>query len=158
MTIEERFLKYVKKTKDCWVWTGAKAGTGKNAYGHLSVRKGRARRAHMISWELYRGPISEGLCVCHKCDNPACVNPNHLFLGTRSDNAVDMYQKGRGPNNRGENNGRAKLSPKQVIEIRERYATGEIYQAELAKEYGVTQAVVQKLIRRKIWKHIDFER
>jgi hypothetical protein len=95
--IEERFFSKVNRTPDggCWLWNGA---VQHNGYGYLHVGgrfERRPVRAHRFSWELHRGPIPEGMHVCHSCDTPACVNPDHLFLGSRSDNMRDCASKGR---------------------------------------------------------------
>jgi hypothetical protein len=91
LSMTERFWAYVQKTASCWVWTGTQSDNG---YGRI-WGKGRHIKAHRFSWELHNGPIPEGMHVCHKCDTPACVNPEHLFLGTASDNMRDMVAKGR---------------------------------------------------------------
>jgi hypothetical protein len=102
----------------CWDWTASIDGNG---YGKLGV-KGKFKRASRISYELHKGPIPDGLCVLHTCDNPKCVNPDHLFLGTLAENTRDMMRKGRsklGTNLEGEKHGRAKLKAKDVLAIRE---------------------------------------
>ena len=89
----ERFWKNVDKTESCWVWTGSVRHFG---HGHLNVSRRRIL-AHRFSWELAHGPVPAGLNVCHRCDNPRCVHPEHLFLGTQGDNVRDMVAKGRHP-------------------------------------------------------------
>lgn len=100
-TPEQRFWARVKKTSTCWLWTGAKIPDG---YGSIWV-EGKPTAAHRISWEIHHGKIPNGMCVLHDCpggDNPACVNPKHLFLGTKQDNAIDREKKGRGVDTSGE--------------------------------------------------------
>src|SRR5207237_6240778 len=91
-SLRERFWSHVDATSDCWVWTAARTPLG---YGVAADEQRRARRAHRISWQLAHGPIPEGLRVLHHCDNPPCVRPSHLFLGTQFDNMADARQKGR---------------------------------------------------------------
>lgn len=90
--IKSRFFKHVKKTDGCWIWTGY---CQKNGYGTIHCGKGSIKRAHRISYEIHCGKIPDGLYVCHKCDNPSCVRPDHLFLGTQLDNIRDCISKGR---------------------------------------------------------------
>jgi hypothetical protein len=145
----------IKERDDCWPWTGATMGYG---YGHIS-KNGRSHGhevAHRAMWKIKFGPIPEGFQVLHKCDNPICVNPSHLFLGTTKDNIQDCLKKNRHRHGQlpGETNPNVKLNQKQVLEIRERYSKGGVYQYELAKEYMVTSSQVSSIIRRESWSHI----
>jgi hypothetical protein len=132
---EDRFWAKVQKTDSCWVWTAA---TDSDGYGVFNAPGHRA--AHPFSYELHNGPIPEGLCVLHKCDNPPCVRPDHLFLGTKKDNAVDMAIKGRCRTTR--------LTPEQVIAIRSRYREGGVTMLALGQEYGVNKTTVRRIIKR----------
>lgn len=154
--------KVVKHDGGCWEWMGARHPSG---YGSVHVR-GRTMPAHRCSWELANGPIPRGLFVCHHCDNRPCVNPEHLFLGTHVDNMRDKRLKHRGrgwavgdpshPQKRhppiGELNYNAKLSLRQVGEIRARYAAGGVTQQQLWTEYGLSRAAIQRLLHGKSWK------
>lgn len=91
-SVSDRFWRKVLKTPDCWAWSGAKQRRG---YGCMETTKGVNRSAHRVSWELHFGEIPKGMCVLHKCDNPECTRPDHLFLGTLKDNTKDMISKGR---------------------------------------------------------------
>lgn len=137
----------------CWLWLGCERGS--NGYGSLKVN-GKSVVAHRYSWEIHHGPIPSKIFVCHKCDNPACVNPKHLFLGSPSDNINDMVRKGRmnctGPKNakRGEQNWNHRLTSEQVIAIRNDLRPQRV----IAQEYGVTQAMISSIVRRKSWRHL----
>lgn len=147
--IEDRFFQKVNiKGKDeCWEWTGCRHPQG---YGLIKRKDGAQMRPPRISWNIYNGKIQEGLCVCHKCDNPGCVNPNHLFLGTHKDNAIDKVAKGRMKPSPGEKNGASKLTEQQVLSI---YKDARV-QDRIAKDYGVCQTLISMIKLRKRWKTI----
>ena len=130
------------RAADCWAWLG----TIHNRYGYFAFRcagKDNSERAHRVAYEIAREPIPDGLQVCHRCDNPACVNPGHLFVGTQADNMADKTAKGRQV--RGVPcSGRAKLTSAQVEAIKERYATSGLTQAQIGEEYGVDQSTISK--------------
>ena len=159
-TESERFWAKVdrKATDECWEWRGSH---NKSGYGKF-WSESKLRSAHRVVWELTQGLIPDGLCVCHKCDNPSCVNPIHLFLGTQADNNRDRDRKGRtahgkehGLYARGKNNPCAKLEPSQVRAIRLVYAAGGATQADLAQEYGVSCSQIWRIVNRKRWCHLS---
>lgn len=137
----------------CWEWTGARMG-GTHNYGQMRIQ-GTTFYAHRISFEIHHGSVPDGMQVCHHCDHPPCVRPDHLFAGTAHDNTQDMVTKGRnaGRPHPGSSNGFAKLTEAQVEEIRARYVAGA-RQTALAAEFGVTQANISVIVRGDGWKHI----
>lgn len=148
--LEDRYWEKVIKhgPNECWEWTGAK---NKKGYG-LIGRGGRGdgnERAHRVSWMIHYGPIPEGMFVCHKCDNPECSNPHHLFLGTVQDNNADMVRKGRHVN--GECS-YSKLTKAEVVEIRKRYQSGKASQYKLADEYNVSRSLIGMIVNGERWK------
>lgn len=152
----------IDQTTGCWNWAGA---TDTNGYGALSV-DGRCRKAHRVAYELFMHPIPDGsghhgTCVCHRCDNPRCVNPGHLFLGSVGDNNRDMHAKGRGNRGlpigyshagwnmrRGENHPSARLKQNDVTCIRSSSESLSV----LAARYGVSKTMVSRIKRNKAWK------
>jgi hypothetical protein len=143
MNINKFWIK-VKKTSDCWHWIASKS----KGYGNF-----KNKAAHRISYEIHYGKIPEKMCVCHKCDNPACVRPDHLFLGTVSDNNKDKASKNRAARNVGELAGGVKLTSKMVFEIRERAKAG-IKQSQIAKEYKISCAQICRIVNYSRWSHI----
>lgn len=145
--IEERFWEKVVRHGDdeCWGW---RAYLDERGYGRVWLGNSM-KYAHRISWRLNRGAIPPGLDVLHKCDNPACTNPNHLFLGTHQDNMTDKAQKGRAP--RGTQTPRAKLTVPLVLEARARYGRGGTSMYALAKEYGITPQAMEAVLKRRSW-------
>lgn len=134
----------------CWIFQGTKNDAG---YGRIMVG-GKKRYAHRVSYETFNGPIDTGLYVCHSCDRPSCVNPDHLWTGTGKDNARDMSRKGRAPSGewcRGEGNGRAKLSERDVLVIRSSQGTSV---RSLATEFGVGQTTIREILSGKRWAHV----
>ncbi len=147
---EIRFWRKVSKSTatECWVWTGYCAVSG---YGKMKADD-ESVLVHRYSYELHNGPIPDGMFVCHTCDNPSCVNPAHLFLGTPADNSADMTSKDR--QGHGDRLPQTKLTETQVTEIRQRYARGGISQDALASEYNVTRGCIAGITQRKNWRHI----
>ena len=133
---------------DCWEWQGGKSRKG---YGHARFDD-HTVAAHRVAWILTHGPIPESLQVLHKCDNPPCCNPAHLFLGTNADNMADKIAKNRQPH--GTKIPLAKLNEQQVIEARQCYAEGGISIAALAREYGVNRITMKNALQRHTWRHV----
>ncbi len=154
---EENFWNRVDIKDDvgCWEWKGSfyRNGYGRFSYGCKYVL------AHRLSYLFKFGNIPKGMLVCHSCDNPSCVNPNHLFLGNHSDNMKDAFLKKRHlplipPNNEGENCGTHKLCNENVIEIRRIYSDGNYTYSDIAKLFNVSKQNICNIVNRKRWKHI----
>lgn len=152
-TIKERFdSRFVPVTESgCWIWLG---NLTKKGYGVMSFERGKRRsHAHRVAYELYRGPIPDGLVVCHKCDAPSCVNPAHLFIGTQADNLRDMHTKGRRSSDTGSPgvlNHNAKLTDLDALAI----FRSPRPQRTLASEFGVSQRAVWQIKNKRAWLHI----
>uniref|UniRef100_A0A6M3KG70 Putative homing endonuclease n=1 Tax=viral metagenome TaxID=1070528 RepID=A0A6M3KG70_9ZZZZ len=152
--IADRFFsKFTVGAEDeCWVW---QAGTTKG-YGSIwDNEKNRMVEAHRVSWEIHFGPIPDGMCVLHNCDNPPCVNPGHLFLGTKSDNSKDMYAKGRHDVAylKGEQHPMSKLTTDDVLALRRRREAGAS-KHELAAEFLITPDTAWDIYTRRTWRHV----
>lgn len=148
--MDERFWSKVDKSGDCWEWIACKTKAG---YGQYSVN-GSREYTHRLSWEYKYGPITSGIFVCHKCDNPACINPEHLFLGTQKDNMGDCHAKGRGskpPIHYGESHPMSKLTEEEVIRIR---SFSHLGPPGVGKLFGISRQLAGAVLKRQIWKHI----
>ena len=145
---KEDFWNRVDKTETCWNWTGCKSDKG---YGKLYFY-GKDWRAHRLSYFWAYG--ERPLAVCHKCDNPSCVRPEHLFGATNGINNTDRHAKGRSNFLLGESHQNSKLTAEQVRQIRLRYSNGDISCAELAREFGMSGSHVRDIVNRRRWAHL----
>jgi hypothetical protein len=155
MTIED-LLGHTLQVGECREWQRSRNDDG---YGRLTF-EGKRDKAHRVAYVLAKGPVPDGLCVCHTCDNPPCCNPAHLFLGTKNENNLDKQAKGRArggganPNPvRGSSHGQAKLTDHEVMAIRAAWAKGE-QQTTLARQHGVSLSTVHLIVHRKHWRHL----
>jgi len=144
-SLKERFWRFVKKTDTCWEWIGRKNRFG---YGLIGNRY-KDVKAHRISYKIYIGKIPEGMLVIHSCDNPSCVNPEHLRLGTQKENIRDMVKKKR--HSFGEKNGQAKLTNAEVRKIRFLFRTNNYYgyQRILAKRFSISPTTICEIVHNK---------
>jgi hypothetical protein len=164
--LANKFWALVKKRSGsgCWLWMGWRVPTG---YGTFAANR-KLIRAHRFAWILSHGDIPAGMCVLHKCDNPSCVRPDHLWLGTHLDNMRDMNRKGRripatglrnGANTkpdqvlRGERHCRARFTDAQVLDIRRRIANGE-RNITIAREFGVSKGAISGIVNGRTWRHL----
>lgn len=131
---------------DCWTWRGYVNNMG---YGQYCVFGDKPKGSHRLAYALTNGPVPAGANVCHRCDTPLCVNPNHLFLGTQKDNIHDMGEKGRQAT--GERNGNSKMTADRIRTLREDYSKGVTDFNALGKRHGCSDVWAAKVVRRKVW-------
>lgn len=157
MDLKEKFHKYLPDNLDknkCWEWKGSINHT-KGGYGQLSHNK-KTLKAHRVSYELHYKKSLNSLHCLHKCDNPSCVNPLHLFAGTNLDNVKDKISKGRCYTGyqKGEHNGASKLKDRDVIQIRELYNNQNYTTIELGNMYGVHRSTISYIVNNKTYTHL----
>jgi hypothetical protein len=153
MSTLSRILSNVKvnRTTGCWEWQLTKERPPIFPYGRIYFGK-KYKLVHRVMYEEMHGlPIRDGMCVLHRCDNPSCCRPSHLFLGTKTDNANDRDSKGRGV--KGERDGMSKVTASQVLEIRSARAAGRSLK-DIAEVYGISFSAVSAIARGKTWKHV----
>jgi hypothetical protein len=142
---------HVQHVGQCWTWTGS---TNQHVYGTISVHR-KSILAHRVSWSLHFGDCPDGLCVLHVCDNPTCVNPMHLFLGSHQDNMADKSQKNRCADASGSKNPRAVLTESDVQAIRHARSLGAISAYVLADQYGVSPSTIWRALRANTWRTVQ---
>ena len=153
-TVEERFFTgFSKSDNGCWNWQRRLVGKGYGTIG-LGGKGAKQKLVHRLSYEIHKGPIPEGMVVMHKCDNPRCVNPDHLDAGTQSQNIKDAFSRGRKlmptKKARGEECGASKLTEADVLNVRE----SKLSFSKLAAAYGVNKSTIERIKYRKTWRHI----
>lgn len=161
-SLQERFWPKVNKNGSvpahcpelgpCWEWTAGRTRDGYGDFRHGNTKRG----AHRVSYEMHNGPIPAGGLVCHACDNPPCVNPDHLFVGTDADNTRDAARKGRhkNPHTPGELHANAKLTDRDVQLIRLLCGRIGLKRSEVAERYGLSHTVISKVVNRRSWTHV----
>jgi len=150
ISLQDRFMAKVFVPNDpdaCWEWKAAKS----KGYGRFRLN-GKFTYAHRFSYQFFCGEVAGGMYVCHKCDNPICVNPKHLFLGTHKENMLDRNQKNR--QSKGSKNGSSKLKENDILEIRKMLNSGSTGR-EIAKQFGISYHVISKIKHGRIWSHVQ---
>lgn len=150
MSFQKLFWQKVKKLDGddaCWLWTAA---TNASGYGIVGVGRS-SRLAHRVAYEMTNGPIPAGKLLRHRCDTPSCVRPDHMTPGSDKENMQDQIQRGRRASKKGSQNGRAKLTREQVVEIRRRYVRGQTRIVDLAAEFGVGKSQIWNIVSGREW-------
>lgn len=147
--LQERFLERVSKTENCWIWNGSVS----KGYGRMKVDN-KVYSAHRLSFKLFKGKIPKNRIICHTCDNPKCVNPEHLYAGTPQTNSDDKFYRGRQRYNppclKGEDNGFSKLDTKTIHKIRNEKGAPK----DIAEKFGLSLSHVRRIISRESWGHV----
>ena len=146
-SIKERLLESIDIIGDCWLWNRK----GTTRYGMISINS-KNRRVNRVAYETFCGKIPEGMCVCHACDNPKCINPKHLWLGTHKENMIDCKNKGRARAPVGEKQHSNKLTESQVLEIRKIFKSGSASYKKEAKRFGVDPKNIYCIVKGLTWK------
>lgn len=147
--LKMNYEKHVVRKDGCWGWLGP---VDKNGYGQLPCGYQKLIKAHRVSWRIYKGDIPEKHVICHSCDNPPCTNPDHLFIGTKKDNAQDMMKKGR--STRGERNYNAKLTEEDVKNIKFLLSLG-VTGTRISKDFKISESVIHGIKKGIYWRHIS---
>lgn len=151
--LKKRFWKKVKKTKECWLWTGGGTTNRWRIKRGMIVFDKKGYLTNRLSWNIHFGKIDGVKLVLHKCDRPLCVRPNHLFLGNHGDNMRDMKKKGRAA--KGEDGGRSILKLAQVLQI-PKLINNDFTWQEIANKFGVAKCTIGAIIHKRNWKHVTF--
>ena len=148
--IDDRLCAYIRKTPTCWIWVGHK---NEHGYGIITNENKKQVKAHRFIYEQTYGAIPPKMNALHKCDNPACVNPQHIYLGTQKDNVRDMMERNRGGYKAmgGDDHPNRKITMDKANEIRRLWSLGGVFQRELGEKFGISQAVVSKILRGQAW-------
>lgn len=143
--LEDKLRNYIRKTDRCWIWTGDKYSSG---YGRITIGAGVQVRAHRFMYEQRFGKIPDGLFALHKCDVRTCVNPEHIFIGTKKDNMQDCISKGRHKYKtlKGTESPNSNLTTEDIVEIKRLYETGKYFQREIAAKFGVSQVTISRIL------------
>ena len=150
LLLHQRLENHTISKDNCWL-----TDLPSNGHGYLNITvNGKTKYAHRIAYELHKGEIPDNMCVCHSCDNPACINPSHLFLGTQRENVADCISKGRSNTPKGENHHKAKLTESDVHQIKHLLAEANLTLKQIANTFGVKLETISNIKTGKSWKHI----
>jgi HNH endonuclease len=150
LPISERISQHIISKENCWI---TDFSCNSNGYPMMTINR-KFKLVSRVMYELHFGSITDKMCVCHKCDNSKCVNPNHLFLGTQKDNMTDMISKGRKASTKGSLHGNSKLDEEKILEIKKLLAEKNLSQKEIGKKYCVSDTVISLIKNGHLWNHV----